>query len=84
MSRQPSVPRVVDDPDEARRSAVETQLLSLLGGFQRLHRLSQAEMCEVLLDVIDWISCPSIAGRVLLVDDDQADDTPLTRERGVS
>ena len=35
MSQRPCVPRsVVDDPDDQRRNALESQLLSLLSGFQ--------------------------------------------------
>ena len=66
MARRQCVPAVVDEPDDRRRSTVERQLLSLLAGFERLHRLSQAEMCEVLVDCVDWLACPNYASRIYL------------------
>lgn len=74
MKRRGPGPVQVDEPSDNRRSAVERQLLSLLAGFQRLHRLGQAEMCEVLIDCTDWIACPNYASRVSLVDDALVDD----------
>jgi hypothetical protein len=83
MSRKPCVPRVVDDPDDARRNALESQLLSLLAGFQRLHRVSQGEMCEVLIDCVDWLCCPDYATRVSLVEVIDQGEESAPRKRGV-
>lgn len=76
MPKRRCVPAVVDEASDDRRSAVERQLLSLLAGFQKLHRLSQAEMCEVLVDCVDWIACPNYASRIYL----PAYDVPMPCE----
>ena len=83
MSRNPCVPRVVDDPDDQRRNALESQLLSLLSGFQRLHRVSQGEFCEVLIECVDWLCCPDFASRVCLCDEVHQADDCQPRKRGV-
>jgi hypothetical protein len=67
---------VVDDPDDDRRNALERQLLSLLAGFQRLHRVSYGEMCDLLIDCADWLCCPDRATRIYL----PAYDMPMSCE----
>lgn len=71
--RQP-IPK--DWPSEdGRRDAQEVSLLSLLDGFQHLHRITNGEMCQMLLGICDWLACPNVATRIRLADqgDDQAD-----------
>jgi hypothetical protein len=49
--------------DEERRERLEVSLLSLLDGFQYLHRICDGEMCDMIEGVMEWIACPNRASR---------------------